>query len=144
MQLKDFYFADRHAEGSRMSIMLPSGADSGEWLQVRGPDCDESIKAGRAYTAAIRQLNDDLAALEAKCKAKEDFSEYNDQHGYAVERLNKDLAEAIVTGWSFTTDDVPEPFTPEAFRALLEQYRGLAEMVAKHHTTSRDALNAKL
>lgn len=139
MQLKDFYFADRHEAGTRMPIMLPSGEDSGEWLQVRGPDCDESIKAGRAYTAAVRHLGDELAPLEAKCKAKEDYSEYNDQHGYAVERFNKELAAVLVTGWS-----LDEPFTPEAFVALLNQFRGLAEQVSAHHIASREALNAKL
>lgn len=138
MQLKDFYYADRHAEGTQMPIMLPSGEDSGEWLQVRGPDCDESIKSGRAYTAAIRRLNDSLSELEAKCKAKEDYSEYNDQHGYAVENLNKELAVDLVTGWSFD-----EPFTKEAFDTLLSQFRGLAEQVSAHHVKSRATLNAK-
>lgn len=142
MRLEDFYFADKHEAGTRMPIMLPSGEDSGEWLQVRGPDCDEAIKAGRAYTAAIRHLNDELAELEAKCKAKEDFSEYNDRHGWAVEDLNKQLALALVTGWS-TSKENDQPFSKEAFAALLNQFRGLAEQVSAHHVKSRATLNAK-
>lgn len=138
MNLKDFYFADRHAEGSRMPIMLPNGADSGEWLQVRGPDCDESIQAGRAYTMAVQALDDSLADIEAKCKAKEDFSEWNVRRNWGVEPLNKQFAAALVTGWS-----MDEPFTAEAFSALLDQFRGLAEQVSAHHIKSRDELNAK-
>lgn len=138
MNLKDFYFADRHAEGSRMPIMLPNGKDSGEWLQVRGPDCDESIQAGRAYTMAVQALDDSLADIEAKCKAKEDFSEWNVKRNWGVEPLNKQFAAALVTGWS-----MDEPFTAEAFSALLDQFRGLAEQVSAHHIKSRDELNAK-
>lgn len=138
MNLKDFYFADRHAEGSRMPIMLPNGEDSGEWLQVRGPDCDESIQAGRAYTMAVQALDDSLAAIEAKCKAKEDFSEWNVRRNWGVEPLNKQFAAALVTGWS-----MDEPFTAAAFTELLDQFRGLAEQVSAHHIKSRDELNAK-
>lgn len=143
MRLEDFYFADKHEAGSRMPIMLPSGKDSGEWLQVRGPDCDEAIKAGRAYTMAIRELDDRLSALEAKCKAKDDYTEWNEQRGWAIEPLNKQLAVALVTGWSFDNDGVPQPFTAAAFEALLNQVRGLAEQVSAHHVKSRDELNAK-
>ena len=138
MNLKDFYFADRHAAGSKMPILLPNGEDSGEWLQVMGPDCDASIRAGRAYTAAYRAHQDELAPLEAKCKAKEDWTEYNEQINYRAEELNKQLAVEIVTGWSFS-----DAFTKEALRELLNQYRGLAQAIGKHHTESRAALSAK-
>lgn len=138
MNLKDFYFADRHAAGSKMPILLPSGEDSGEWLQVMGPDCDAAIQAGRAYTAAYRAAQDELAPLEAKCKAKEDWTEYNEQINYRAEELNKQLAVEIVTGWSFT-----DPFYKEALRELLDQYRGLAQAIGKHHAESREALSAK-
>lgn len=138
MNLKDFYFADKHAAGTRMPIMLPDGKDSGEWLQVRGPDCDESIQAGRAYAMAIQELDDSMAELEAKCRAKDDFTEWNTKRNWAVEPLNKQLAAALVTGWSIT-----EPFSPEAFTELLRQFRGLAEQVSAHHVKSRDELNAK-
>lgn len=138
MNLKDFYFADRHAEGSRMPIMLPNGEDSGEWLQVIGPDCDAAVQAGRAYTMAVQALDDSLADIEAKCKAKEDFSEWNVKRNWGVEPLNKQFAAALVTGWS-----MDEPFTAEAFSALLDQFRGLAEQVSAHHIKSRDELNAK-
>lgn len=138
MNLKDFYFADKHESGSRMKIKLPDGTDSGEWLQVRGPDCDTATQAGRAYTMAVQALDDSMSDLEAKCKAKEDFTEWNTKRNWAVEPLNKQLASALVTGWSMT-----EPFTDEAFTELLNQFRGLAEQVSAHHIKSRDELNAK-
>lgn len=138
MNLKDFYFADRHAEGSKMPILLPNGEDSGEWLQVMGPDCDAAIQAGRAYTAAYRAAQDELTPLEAKCKAKEDWTEYNEQINYRAEELNKQLAVEIVTGWSFS-----DAFTKDAVRELLNQYRGLAQAIGRHHTESRAALSAK-
>lgn len=138
MNLKDFYFADRHAAGSKMPILLPNGEDSGEWLQVMGPDCDAAILAGRAYTASYRAAQDELAPLEAKCKAKEDWTEYNEQINYRAEELNKQLAVEIVTGWSFT-----DAFTKDAVRELLNQYRGLAQAIGKHHTESRKALSVK-
>ncbi len=138
MNLKDFYFADKHEAGSKMPIMLPDGTDSGEWLQVRGPDCDASINAGRAYTRAVQALNDNLQSLEEKCKAKADFTEWNTQHAWAVEPLNKQLALELVSGWS-----MDEPFTAAAFTELLSQFRGLAEQVSAHHIKSRDELNAK-
>ena len=138
MNLKDFYFADRHAEGSRMPILLPNGEESGEWLQVIGPDCDAAIQAGRAYTMAVQALNESLSDIEAKCKAKADFSEWNIKHNWGVEPLNKQFAAALVTGWS-----MDEPFTAEAFTELLGQFRGLAEQVSAYHIKSRDELNAK-
>lgn len=138
MNLKDFYFADRHAAGSKMPILLPSGEDSGEWLQVMGPDCDAAIQAGRAYTAAYRASQDELAPLEAKCQAKEDWTEYNEQINYRAEELNKQLAVEIVTGWSFT-----DPFSKDALRELVDQYRGLAQAIGKHHAESREALSVK-
>lgn len=138
MNLKDFYFADRHAEGSKMPILLPNGEDSGEWLQVMGPDCDAAIQAGRAYTAAYRAAQDELAPLEAKCKAKEDWTEYNEQINYRAEELNKQLAVEIVIDWSFS-----DAFTKDAVRELLDQYRGLAQAIGKHHTESRAALSVK-
>lgn len=138
MNLKDFYYADKHEAGSRMPIMLPSGEDSGEWLQVRGPDCDESIQAARAYSAALRAIDASLEELAEACEKKNNYTEWNEKRNYQLEDLNRQLAVNLVTGWSF--DDT---FSPEAFAELLRQYRGLAPQVAEHHTKSRDALNAK-
>lgn len=138
MQLKDFYYADKHAVGSKMPILLPSGEDSGEWLQVRGPDCDESIRAARAYSAAVRAIDASLEELAEACKAKDDYTEWNEQRNYKLEDLNRQLAADLVIGWSFE-----DTFTPEALAELLRQYRGLAPQVATFHTKSRDALNAK-
>lgn len=139
MKLEDFYFADKHEAGLRMPILLPNKKDSGEWLQVRGPDCDESIDAGRAYTAAIRAVDNDLTELEKACAAKDNWAEYNDLRGYKVEDLNRQLAVKLVSGWSFD-----EPFTPEACANLLSQYRELAVQINEFHTKSRAELNAKL
>lgn len=138
MKLTDFYYADKHLAGTRMPILLPSGKDSGEWLQVVGPDCDVAIRAGRAYTAAVAAVDDELRPLEAECKAKEDFTRWNNERGWRVLDLNKQLAVELVTAWSFD-----EPFSKEAFSTLLDQYRGLAEAVCAHHTKSREALSAK-
>lgn len=138
MKLKDFYFADKHEAGSRMPIMLPNGEDSGEWLQVRGPDCDVSIEAGRAYTAAVRAVDASLEELEAACKAKDNYTEWNEKRNIQVESLNRDLAVELVTGWSFD-----EEFSREGFAELLRQYRGLAPQVATFHTRIREELNAK-
>lgn len=138
MKLKDFYFADKHEAGSRMPILLPNGEDSGEWLQVRGPDCDASIEAGRAYKAAVRAVDASLEELEAACKAKGDYTEWNEERNIRVESLNRDLAAELVTGWSFD-----EKFSSKAFAELLRQYRRLALQVAEFHIQSRDELNAK-
>lgn len=138
MNLKDFYFADRHAEGSRMSILLPNGEESGEWLQVIGPDCDAAVQACRAYTAAIRKLDEDLLPLEKECEALGNYAKYNDQRSYRVEDLNKQLAQELVIGWSFDDE-----FSKEALAELINQYRGLAMAVAEHHTKSREQLSVK-
>lgn len=138
MKLKDFYFADKHETGTRMPIKLPDGTYSGEWLQVRGPDCDAAIQAGRAYTLAIQKLNDDMADIEAKCKEKSDFTEWNTKRAWSVEPLNKEFALAIVTGWS-----MDDPFSEDSFMELMNQFRGLAEQVSAYHVESREKLNAK-
>lgn len=138
MNLKDFYFADRHSAGTKMPILLPSGEDSGEWLQVRGPDCDEAIKAGRAYTSALRQIDIDLADLEKECEAAQNYTSWNEQRGWMLEDLNRQLAAELVRGWSF--DDT---FSTEAVVELLRQYRGLAEAVVKHNVESRATLSEK-
>lgn len=138
MQLKDFYFADIHAVGSRMPILLPNGKESGEWLQVIGPDCDEAIQAGRAYTAAVRRIDDELIDLEKACEAKENYAEWNEQRAYRLEVHNRILALSVVNGWSFD-----EEFTKEELNELFCQYRGLSEAVLKYHTDSRAKLLEK-
>lgn len=138
MKLEDFYFADKHEAGLQMPILLPNKEDSGEWLRVRGPDCDASIAAGRAYTAAIRAVDNELAELEKACAAKENWAEYNDLRGYKVEDLNRQLAVKLVTGWS-----LDEPFTEEALASLLNQFRELATQINEFHTKIRAELNAK-
>lgn len=139
MKLEDFYFADKHEAGLQMPILLPNKEDSGEWLQVRGPDCDASIAAGRAYTAAIRAVDNELAELEKACAEKDNWAEYNDLRGYRVEDLNRQLAVKLVTDWS-----LDEPFSEEALASLLYQFRELATQINEFHTKIRAELNAKL
>lgn len=138
MNLKDFYFADKHRAGTLMAIPLPSGEDSGEWLQVMGPDCDEAIQAGRAYTAAYRAAQAELEPVEARCKERNNYTEWNERLSAVVEDLNRQLACALIVGWSF--DD---HFSKQGADELLAQYRGLADLVAKHHAKSREVLAGK-
>lgn len=138
MKLSDFCYADKNAAGSKMPILLPSGEDSGEWLQVIGPDCDAGIKAGRDYTTAYRRLQDSLSELDAKCKEKNDWTEYNEQLNAGVEPLNIAFAGEIVIGWS-----LEDKFTKSNLIKLLKQYRGLSEAIAKHHAASRAELAKK-
>lgn len=138
MKLTDFYFADKNEAGTKMPILLPSGEDSGEWLQVMGPDCDASIKAARAYTSAYRRLQDQLSDLDKACKEKDDWTEYNQQLDDGVRPLNDQMAGELVIGWSFTNK-----ISKEAVTKLCQQYRGLSEAIIKHNTASRAELAKK-
>lgn len=138
MKLSDFYFADRHAAGTKMPILLPSGEDSGEWLSVMGPDCNPAIKAGRAYIAAIRAVENDLRPLFDASKATGDYREYNEKYSFQIEDLNRQFAAEIVVGWSFDN-----AFSKEAVEELLGQYRALTDAVLAHHKDSRDVLQGK-
>lgn len=138
MELKDFFFADKHAAGTVMPIPLPSGVDSGEWLRVIGPACDEGVRAGRDYTRAYQAIKEELAPLDAQCKEIEDWSKYNAEMNWKADELNDALALAVVSGWSFD-----EPFSKEALANLLKQYKGLGTVVAKHFHDSRKSLQEK-
>lgn len=138
MELKDFFFADKHAAGTVMPIPLPSGVDSGEWLRVIGPACDEGVRAGREYTRAYQAIKEELAPLDAQCKEIEDWSKYNAEMNWKADELNDALALAVVSGWSFD-----EPFNKEALANLLKQYKGLGTVVAKHFHDSRKSLQEK-
>ncbi|MGL5904197.1 MAG: hypothetical protein ACRCZO_16060 [Cetobacterium sp.] len=145
MELKDFFFADKHAAGTIMPILLPSGEDSGEWLRVIGPACDDGVRAGRDYHRAYYALKDELAPLDAECKAKENWAEYNAEMNWRADELNDQLALAVVTGWSMTLAGTkePQPFTKEALADLLRQYKGLGTAIAKHFNDSRKSLAEK-
>lgn len=138
MQLKDFFFASRHAEGTIMPIPLPSGQDSGEWLRVIGPACDEGVAAGRNYSRAFSAIKEELAPLDEKCSLKKDWSEYNAEMNWRADELNDVLAEAVVIDWS-----MDEPFTKDALRNLLKEYKGLSTVIAKHFHDSRKSLSEK-
>lgn len=138
MELKDFFFSDKHAAGTVMPIILPNGEDSGEWLRVIGPACDDGVKAGRDYHRAYHSVKNELAPLDAACKAKENWAEYNAEYNWRADELNDSLAVAVVIGWSFD-----EPFSKEALKVLLNQYKGLGTAVAKHFNDSRASLAEK-
>lgn len=138
LKLSDFYFADKHAAGSRMPILLPSGEDSGEWLQVRGPDCDESVKASRAYTRALFAVDDQLADLKAAAEESKNWYEYNVAKEDNTRGLNIDFISEIVMGWS-----LDEKFDQYNLRNLLVQFPGLIDQVTRHHAAMREELSAK-
>ena len=138
MELKDFFFADKHATGTIMPIPLPNGEDSGEWLRVIGPACDDGVKAGRDYSRAYTAIREELAPLDAKCKEMNDWSSYNAEMNWKADELNDALAVATVIGWSFD-----EPFSKDALQKLLSEYKGLGTMVAKHFNDSRKSLSEK-
>lgn len=138
MELKDFFFADKHAAGTIMPIPLPNGEDSGEWLRVIGPACDDGVKAGRDYARAYTAIREELAPLDAKCKEMSYWSSYNAEMNWKADELNDALAVATVIGWSFD-----EPFSKDALQKLLNEYKGLGTVVAKHFNDSRKSLAEK-
>lgn len=138
MELKDFFFADKHAAGTVMPIPLPSGADSGEWLRVIGPACDEGVKAGRDYARAYQAIKDELSPIDKECEAKKDWSRYNAEMNWRADELNDVLAATVVIDWSFT-----EAFSKEALVPLLRQYKGLSTIIAKHFHDSKEELAGK-
>ena len=138
MELKDFFYADKHAAGTLMPIPLPNGEDSGEWLRVIGPACDDGVKAARDYARAYHALREELAHLDAKGKERNDWTEYNTQMNWRADELNDALAMAVVTGWSMENE-----FTKEALAELLKQYKGLGTVVVKHFHDSRQSLMEK-
>lgn len=138
MELKDFFFADKHAAGTVMPILLPNGEDSGEWLRVIGPASDAGVQAGRDYHRAYCAVKEELAPLDTECKEKNDWTRYNAEMNWRADELNDALAVATVTAWSFD-----EPFTKDALETLLKQYKGLGTMVANHFHDSRKSLAEK-
>lgn len=138
MNLKDFFYADKHAAGTIMAIPLPSGADSGETLRVIGPACDAGMKAAREYARAFSIMKGELATLEVKCAAKNDWTEYNAEMNWLADELNDALAAEIVIGWS-----LEDEFSKEAVAELMKQYRGLSTYVAQHFRESRKSLLEK-
>lgn len=138
MELKDFFYADKHAAGTVMPIPLPNGGDSGEWLRVIGPACDDGVRAGRDYARAYQAIREELAPLDKECKAKNDWTRYNAEFNWRADELNDALALAVVIGWSMDNE-----FSKEALMELLKQYKGLGTLVANHFHESRKSLAEK-
>ena len=63
------------------------------------------------------------------------FTELKGPH---ADELNDALAVATVIGWSFD-----EPFSKDALQKLLNEYKGLGTVVAKHFNDSRKSLAEK-
>lgn len=138
LKLSDFYFKDKHTDGTHMPILLPNGEDSGEWLVVVGPESDIGIKNARAFTAALRVMTAEHKALHDKATEEKDFTEYNLATADQLLDLQMQFAANVVTGWS-----LEEEFTPEALDTLLHQYKALTGMIAAHHQKTNDILTAK-
>jgi len=138
MTLADFAYADKQAAGTIMQIPLPSGDDSGEWLRVVGPYCDQGVTAARDYARAFTALRDEMAPLDAECAEKQDWTRYNTEMNWRTDELNDALAAAVVIGWS-----LDDEFTPGNLTELLKQYKGLSTYIAKHFQESRKALLEK-
>jgi len=138
LSLADFAFKDKHAAGVKMPILLPSGADSGETLTVRGPECDESVVANRIYTRALFTLEDELAGLKADAEARNNWFEYNIAKEDKTKNLNMAFISDVVTGWS-----LEEQFSRENLVNLLEQFPALMDQVSAFHAKLRDGLEAK-
>lgn len=138
MELKDFFFADKHAAGTLMPIPLPDGSDSGETLRVIGPACDDGVRVGRDYARAYQAIREELAPLDADCKEKGDWSRYNAEMNWRADELNDTFAAAVVIGWS-----MDDEFSKDALTALLKQYKGLSTVIAKHFHDSKKSLLEK-
>jgi len=134
MKLSDFYFEDKAQIGARMPIPLPDGTDSGEWLNIVGPEADAAIKAGRAFWFAYTVTRAELEHLRDDGENIQYIAALND----ACTDLNREYALELVNGWSFD-----EPFTKEALAGLLSQYRTLGNHVADFHSKQRQELQAK-
>ena len=138
MDLQDFFFSSKHAAGTVMPIPLPDGEDSGEWLRVIGPACDDGVNAGRNYSRAYNAILEELSSLDEQCKVKNNWTRYNAEMNWRADELNDVLAAAIVIDWSFD-----EPFTKERLANLLKEYKGLSTIIAKHFHDSRKSLQEK-
>lgn len=138
LKLSDFYFKDKHTDGTHMPILLPNGEDSGEWLVVVGPESDIGIKNARAFTAALRVMTAEHKALHDKATEEKDFTEYNLATADQLLDLKMQFAASVVIGWSLA-----EAFSPESLDLLLHQYVALADMIAAHHQKTNDILTAK-
>lgn len=138
LKLSDFYFKDKHTDGTRMPIILPNGEDSGEWLVVVGPESDIGIKNSRAFTAALRIMTAQYKDLHEKAIIEKDFTEYNLATADELLDLQMQFAANMVKGWS-----LEEEFTPKALDTLLHQYKALTGMIAAHHQKTNDILTEK-
>lgn len=138
LSLRDFYFEDKYAEGDKMPIKLPSGEDSGEWLNIVSPESDIAVKAMRSYLRKYREITAELEPLKTKCEEVSDFTEYNLSLSERCAMLNHYLAVDLVNGWSFD-----EAFSKESLANLLSQYKALANHVADFHSEKRNKLAEK-
>lgn len=109
MRPTDFYTVPKSESGVRMPIPLPTGADSGEWLLVVGPD-------SLAFGKAAAELNKAMA----EAKSIEDEKE---REKFAEDTWNRYVA-SLILGWSFS-----EPFTPDAVLEFVANAPRVAQLV---------------
>lgn len=142
LSMADFNVKAMHAAGGNMPIIFPNGKDSGEWLTVRGPDCDEAIQAHRQHARARFAITDSLLPMKEQIEAldasKQNWFEYNTALNDAMIEPNISFVCAIVAGWSLTED-----FTRDNLTNFLRQFPGAVEQVTKFHAAAREKLDAK-
>lgn len=138
LKLSDFFFKEKHEDGTRMQIPLLDGAPSGEWLNILGPESDEGIKCGRAFVLAHRAISEKYKDMREAASESGDWTEYNINTAEEAHNLQIDFALNIVSGWSFT-----EEFSKESLGLLLDQYRALPEMISAHHRKTAELLSEK-
>ena len=136
--LSDFNFRGKHSSGLKMPIKLPSGEDTGEWLNVRGPQCDESLQVSREYNRLLYALEDELKPLEDEAEAKGNFFEYNTAHQDAVKEMNIAYMMEIITGWSMDNE-----FNNDSLLEFLTGWPEIMDQVYEFHHSLKTDLEAK-
>lgn len=99
MKPTDFYTRPRSEEGVKVPLLLPSGADSGEWVIVKGPGSRSYRRAQSVFTRGLAELGS-LPEEEREERA---------------ETLVLEFLAPLVSAWSFS-----EPLTLDAVTAFLE------------------------
>lgn len=99
MSMEQFFTRDKANEGKKLSLLMPDGSKSGEWIKIRSLDSD-------AYQKAIlkrQRLALKLADLDDE-DALDDLSQ----------KAGIDVLVSLVADWSFE-----EPCSEENVRKLL-------------------------
>lgn len=106
MNPEDFYTRPKSEAGVRMPLLRPDGTDSGEWLQIVGPDSD-----------AYRQAMADLLRRTAELGEAGSMADFEERQ----KAILLETRVALVCGWSFD-----KPFTHAAVCEFLGNCPGVA------------------